>query len=316
MFTSEKYELTHFTCKSKRFDMIISLCIENSIIKLKLNVQVLEVQLNMKLQWDLHLHQIEADHIIKMLMLSRLEIFIWEITFAKARQIYSAMIRLRITFEASIWHQRDKEEELLSMKCKLETLQNQALCHMINVFRKVNIKTLKVETYTFSLHIHLNKLQNQVILCSWINDRTQKTWWACKIIHAHLIEINKFISHFLIFKKITFLNVSIHEKTKIQFRCKWLNFLMMTQMSKRAIAQFHKSQWNLQWENYKKCIADINASFAQRSHLFKKSVKMHDDLQKIESILATYIRIECIELKIYLHSRNVSSANNSWCNCE
>ena len=87
-------------------------------------------------------------------------------------------------------------------------------------------------------------------------------------------------------------------------------------MSKRAIAQFHKSQWNLQWENYKKCIADINASFAQRSHLFKKSVKMHDDLQKIESILATYIRIECIELKIYLHSRNVSSANNSWCNCE
>ncbi len=121
--------------------MTVSLCIENSIIKLKSDVRVLEVQLNMKLQWDLHLHQIEADHIIKMLMLSWLEIFIWRVTFAKARQIYSAMIRLRIMFKASVWHQRDKKKRLLSTKWRLETLQNQALHHVINVFRKVNIET-------------------------------------------------------------------------------------------------------------------------------------------------------------------------------
>ncbi len=115
-FASEKYKLTHFTCKSKRFDMTVTLCIENSIIKLKSNVRVLEVQLNMKLQWDSHLRQIEADHVIKMLMLSWLKIFIWRATFTKARQIYSAMIRLKMTFEALIWHQRNKEEELSSTK--------------------------------------------------------------------------------------------------------------------------------------------------------------------------------------------------------
>ncbi len=175
-FASEKYKLTHFTRKSKRFDMTVSLCIENLIIKLKSNVRVLEVQLNIKLQWSLHLCQIEADHIIKMLMLSWLEIFIWRATFTKARQIYSAMIRLKMTFETLIWHQRNKEEELLSMKWRLEILQNQVLHYVINIFRKVNIEMLKVETYTFSLHIHLNKLQNQVTLRSWINDRTQKTW--------------------------------------------------------------------------------------------------------------------------------------------
>ncbi len=114
----------------------------------------------------------------------------------------------------------------------------------------------------------------------------------------------------------TFLNVSIHEETKIQFKCKRLNLLMMTQMSERAIAQFHKSQWDLRWENYKKRIADINAFLAQRFHLFKKSVKMRDDLQKVESILTTYIKIKRIKLKIYLHSRNVSSANSLWCDCE
>ena len=165
-FASKKYELIHFTCKSKRFDMTVSLHIENLIMKLKSDVQVLEVQLNMKLQWNLHLRQIKADHIIKMLMLSWLEVFIWKVTFAKARQIYSVMIRLRMMFEALIWHQHDKKEELLSMKWRLETLQNQALRHVINVFRKMNIKMLKVETYIFSLHVHLNKLQNQVTLRS------------------------------------------------------------------------------------------------------------------------------------------------------
>ncbi len=48
-FASEKYKLTHFTRKSKRFDMTVSLHIKNSIIKSKLNVWILEVQLNMKL---------------------------------------------------------------------------------------------------------------------------------------------------------------------------------------------------------------------------------------------------------------------------
>ncbi len=315
-FVSEKYELTYFTRKLKRFDMIVSLYIENSIIKSKSEIQVLEVQLNMKLWWNLHLRQIEADHVIKMLTLNRLEIFIWEATFAKARQIYSAMIRSRIMFKASVWHQRDKEERLLNMKWRLKTLQNQVLHHVINVFRKVNIETLKVETYTFLLHVHLNKLQNQVTLRSWINDKTQKTWWACKIIHAHLIETNRLISHFSIFKKMTFLNALIHEEAKIQFRRERLNFLMMTQMSKRAIAQFHKSQWNLQWENYKKRIANINAFFAQRSHLFKKSVKMRNDFQKIENTLVIHIRIKRIKLKIYLHLKNMLSANSFRCNCE
>jgi len=63
-FTSEKYEFIHFIRKSKRFDMMISIQIESSVIKLKSDMQVLKIQLNIKLQWDLHLHQIEANHII------------------------------------------------------------------------------------------------------------------------------------------------------------------------------------------------------------------------------------------------------------
>ncbi len=175
---------------------------------------------------------------------------------------------------------------------------------------------LKVETYMLSLHVHLNKLQNQTTLCSQVNDRMRKTQRAYEIIHAHLIETNQLISCFSTFKKMMFLNDSIHEKAKIQFRCKWLNFSMLISMNEHAIAQFHKSQWDLRWKNYKKRIANINATFAQRSHLFKRLVKMHDDFQKIKSTFATYIKIKRIELNVYLHLKNISSMNSSWCNCK
>ena len=40
------------------------------------------------------------------------------------------------------------------------------LHHVTDVFKKVNIEMLKVEMYISSLHVHLNKLQNQTTLRS------------------------------------------------------------------------------------------------------------------------------------------------------
>ncbi len=165
-FASEKYELTHFIRKSKEFDMMISIQIENLVIKLKSDVQVLKVQLNMKLWWSAHLRQIEANHVTWMLALNWLEVFTWETIFTKARQIYSAVVRSEIAFEASVWHQREKEKKLSGKECRLETLQNQILHHVAKAFKRVRIETLKAEMYTSSLHVHLNMLQDKITLHS------------------------------------------------------------------------------------------------------------------------------------------------------
>jgi len=124
MFASEKYKLTHFIRKLKRFNMMISIQIKSSVIKSKSDVWVLKIQLNMKLQWSAHLQQIEVSHVIRMLTLSHLEVFTWEAIFTKMRQVYSAVMRSEIAFKASVWYQHDKKEELLNKECKLETLQN------------------------------------------------------------------------------------------------------------------------------------------------------------------------------------------------
>ncbi len=168
-----------------------------------------------------------------------------------------------------------------------------------------------------SLHVYLNILQNKVTLCSWVNDKTQEIKWACKFIHVQLMKINHLIFHFSVIKKIMLLNTFIQEDARMQSKCRWFNSFMMILISDSiAIALYHKSQWKQWWKKYKKCIANINIISARRFHLFNKMIKMHDDLQKIESILATYIRIERIDFNIYLHLRNVSSINSLWCDCK
>ncbi len=147
-------------------------------------------------------------------------------------------MKSEIAFEASIWHQREKEKELSDKECKLETLQNQ---------------TLKAEMYTSSLHVHLNMLQDK------INNHMQKIKQACELIRAHLMKINHIISRFFIIKKVMLLNNLIQEDVKIQSRCKQLVFAVMTSTSNSiAIAQYHKSQWKQQWKKYRKCIADVH----------------------------------------------------------
>ncbi len=272
----------------------------------------------MKLQWSAHLRQIKTNHVTRMLTLSHLEVFTWEAIFTKVRQVYSAVVRSEIIFEASVWHQRDKKDELSSKECKLETLQNQTLRHVAEAFKRVNIKTLETEIYTSLLHVHLNMLQNKITLHSWVNDWTQKIRQACKLIRAYLTKVNRVIFRSLVIKKIVLLNVFIQEDAKIQSRCRWhtLFFIMISTSDSIAITQYHKDQWNQWWEKYRERVADIKIISARRSHLSNKMIKMRDDFQKAESILIMHIRIKRINLNTYLHSRNVSDINSLQCDCE
>ncbi len=133
-----------------------------------------------------------------------------------------------------------------------------------------------------------------------------------------MTRVNHVISRLLIIKKIVLLNVFIQEDAKIQLRCKWCIFFftMISTSDSIIIMQYHKDQWNQRWKKYKERVANIKVISAQRLHLSNKMIKMRDDFQKAESTLAMHIRIECINLNIYLHFRNVSDMNSLRCNCK
>ncbi len=141
---------------------------------------------------------------------------------------------------------------------------------------------------------------------------------ACKLICICLMRINHVISRLLIIKKIVLLNIFIQKDVKIQSRHRWCIFFftIISTSDSIAIMQYHKDQWNQWWEKYKECVANINVISAQRLHLSNKMIKMRDDFQKAESILAMHIRIKHIDLNVYLHSRNISDMNSLRYNCE
>ena len=132
------------------------------------------------------------------------------------------------------------------------------------------------------------------------------------------MKVNHVISYLFIIKKIILLNVFIQEDAKIQLRCRWCIFFftMISTSNNIAITQYHKDQWNQWWKKYRECVANVNVISAQRLHLSNKMIKMHDDFQKAENTLAMYIKIECINLNVYLHFKNISDMNSLRCNCE
>ena len=129
------------------------------------------------------------------------------------------------------------------------------------------------------------------------------------------MSVNRIILRSFVIKKVMLLNNSIQEDAKIQSRCKWLALAAMISTSDSiAIAQFHRNQWKQRWKKYRKCITNVHITSTQRLHLFNKTIKMQNDLQKIESTLVIHIRIERIDLNAYLHFRNVSDADSMQCN--
>ena len=178
-----------------------------------------------------------------------------------------------------------------------------------------NSKDKNIHKLTTCSFEHATEQDHAIQLNQWLNARDQI---SMQLIHVHLMRVNRVIFRLLIIKKIVLLNVFIQEDVKIQLKCRWciLFFTMTSTSDSIAIAQYHKDQWNQWWEKYRECITNINIISAQRLHLSNKMIKMRNDFQKAESILAMHIRIERIDLNAYLHSRNVSDMNSLQCNCK
>jgi hypothetical protein len=102
VFASIKYELVHLTRNHRRFNMQVELRIEKIQKSFAFYVRVLNVQMNSKLKWKLHIRAIQKKMITQMLTLSRFIAFTWKVCFARARLIYSSIIKLAIIYESSV----------------------------------------------------------------------------------------------------------------------------------------------------------------------------------------------------------------------
>jgi hypothetical protein len=76
MFISIKYELIYFIKNSKKFDMTITIKIDSNIIQSRIDIRILDVQIDTRLKWHFHVRNIQEIMTKQIMIFTKLSIFI------------------------------------------------------------------------------------------------------------------------------------------------------------------------------------------------------------------------------------------------
>jgi len=138
-FNNSKFELIHFeSCKTTLNQMIILL--NNMIIKLKTYVWWLEVWLNWKLNFKVHM-QTKITTVTKTLhSLFKLMNNEWKLNIKSEKQLYLICITFISNYDVEIWWNNQK-----SYLVKFRKLQNAALRKILSVFQTSSINAMQIE---------------------------------------------------------------------------------------------------------------------------------------------------------------------------
>lgn len=77
-FNINKCELIHFSRMSQRYNMKYEIELINHQISAKADIRVLSVQLNLRLQWQLHVRQLQVKLVTQIKIIQTLTEFTWE----------------------------------------------------------------------------------------------------------------------------------------------------------------------------------------------------------------------------------------------
>ena len=309
-FAPQKYELIHLSRTPRRFNMAATIDISGNEIAPKPDIRILGVQIDTKLRWGAHLRAVEAKAARQLLALNMVGASTWGVTFAKARQVYSAVVRSAITFAAPVWHQRSPGGKLKGKEKRLEVLQNQALRNVAGSFKRVSTRTLEAETYTAPIGIYMNRLQDKAALRQRDTGRTAEIRQRCALIRGKIEGRSRAATGTPATpgeRKLAAAAAAVNE-AKQKTQDSELN-------DKKAINIFHKEDWQRRWEGYVAGIAPAMRTPAQADSLGPKRIKLRAGLAKAESTLATHIRTERIGLADYLARRRVPGFESPACSC-
>ncbi len=165
-FDDSKSELIHFERHKIIFNQMIIL-LNNTVIKSKTCVQWLEVWLNWKLNFKVHV-QMKIATVTRMLhSLFKLMNSKWELNVKSEKQLYLTCVTSISDYDVEIWWNNQK-----SYLVKFHKLQNAALQKILNAFWTSLIDAMQIEVEISSVKMQLNqKCKNYAI---WIVELSKK----------------------------------------------------------------------------------------------------------------------------------------------
>lgn len=158
-FAPDKYNLIHLTRQRRRADMSAAVNIPGFLGKPSTEIRVLRVQVNSKLRWGPHIKLTHEKALRQTSSLTRLVGSTWGASFARAKQIYTIVIRPKITYGCSVWNSLEGVDRASKGNLKkLEKIQNQCLHRIARAYKSTKISVLEHKTGIPPLKTQLDTL--------------------------------------------------------------------------------------------------------------------------------------------------------------
>lgn len=146
---------------------------ESTIVEPQASIRVLGLHIDSKLKWGAHMNTLKSKMTTQELVLKMIAASTWRATLQKARTVYSAVIRLGMTFATKIWHQPDGRNTSKRVT-QLSFCQNRCLRTITGAFKLTPVQVLEAEANIPNIKIQLDNLVLQSLLKRGIHPITQQ----------------------------------------------------------------------------------------------------------------------------------------------
>jgi hypothetical protein len=179
----------HFIRRPKKFNMQVTVPIPKFQDGPVPVMRILGIHLDSKLKWGPHVNLTAAKAASHIASITRLTKSTYGATFAKARQIYAAVVRPVFVYGCPIWFslgdERANRNRLIYL---LQIVQNKCLRTITSAYKTTNVRVLELEASVTPLDLHLEMLATNHVprtedsagnqaadeTCKAINQRTQR----------------------------------------------------------------------------------------------------------------------------------------------
>jgi hypothetical protein len=309
-FAPDKYEIMHLTRTPRRFNLKATPILGGLRKEPKGNIRVLGVQIDAKLRWGPHMAKVREKAASQLLATSRITASTWGAGFAKAKLIYSTVVKPAILYGAGVWYSpQGSTKNTKQTDQRLDTTQNRFLRKMLGAYRAVHGRVLEKEADIEPITVALEKIAAKAVKRSVTSVGGRTVQRACEKIRNSALPGGGASNRQAI--------------TPLEDKKRWLRKRIPEELWqeendatarnrsrrsrptwKNSLRSMLEASWQRRWSAY---IATVPANRKSLAHgnTGRKMAQLYGTLPKAACALVTQVRTEKIGLNAFLADRKV-----------
>lgn len=172
VFAPKEFHLVHFTRSRSKFNLAATMKIDEIELQPETEVKVLAVLLDRKLSWSAHARYAVERAKAQSAVFDRIVKSTWGPTFASSRQLYTSIVRSKMTYASPIWSTKAKPSVLAA---KLEKVQSKCLRAIAGAYKATPIHLLQSETFVPPPSTYISVISQIASKTAWITLTCQDT---------------------------------------------------------------------------------------------------------------------------------------------